>query len=509
MLPLLNPLKKSIWLLSSLFVLASGIFAIALFYLLGNVLGLEDIYVLTLTGLAVLIIAIVSGNLIASQSMLATDFLGKAILLVTREDNQVDAPDINKLDASKDFLSKLASDIYDLSQNKPSTDQNAEYRLSFYTTLANQIALPIIGLDKEKLICFANNSAVEYVNSNIEDCIGKPFYDVFNLSFVSEYTLESWLNKNSDQTVAKTEAWSRVRLNLENNEMKQFDMVAKYSNDNSFGLETVLALFDYTNKYDKDDSDLSFVSLAAHELRGPLTIVRGYLEVFEDELGDNLNSEQKKFMSNMSASAEQLTAFAANILNVARVEENSLSLNLKECSWPEVLTASCKDMELRAGVHGKHIVYEVSNDLPTVAVDKISIYEVLSNLIDNAIKYTHTDDGIIVKSYLKDGMVETTVTDKGVGISESIISHIFDKFYRAHQNKNSVGGTGLGLYLSKAIISAHGGTIWVKSKEGEGSTFGFSLPLYASVAEQIKSEDNGSIVRGAHGWIKNHSLYRE
>ena len=106
-------------------------------------------------------------------------------------------------------------------------------------------------------------------------------------------------------------------------------------------------------------------------------------------------------------------------------------------------------------------------------------------------------------------MIETTVSDKGVGISDTIISHIFDKFYRAHQSKNSIGGTGLGLFLCRAIIDAHGGTIWVKSKEGEGSTFGFSLPIYASVAEQLQNEDNSGIIRGAHGWIKNHSLYRE
>nr|HPR10689.1 ATP-binding protein [Candidatus Saccharibacteria bacterium] len=124
------------------------------------------------------------------------------------------------------------------------------------------------------------------------------------------------------------------------------------------------------------------------------------------------------------------------------------------------------------------------------------------------IKYTHTKEDIVIKSYLKDDMIETTVTDRGVGIPSSLIGHVFDKFYRAHQSKNSVGGTGLGLYLCKAIVDAHGGTIWVQSKEGQGSTFGFLLPTYASVADQIDDQDNKEIIRGAHGWIKNHSLYR-
>lgn len=129
-------------------------------------------------------------------------------------------------------------------------------------------------------------------------------------------------------------------------------------------------------------------------------------------------------------------------------------------------------------------------------------------MIENAIKYTHTDEEIIIDSHLKDGVVETTVSDKGVGIPSNVVGHVFDKFYRSHSSKNSVGGTGLGLFLSKAIVEAHGGQIWVKSKEKEGSTFGFTVQPYVNLAEELKNSQNGEIVRGAHGWIKNHSLYR-
>jgi two-component system sensor histidine kinase VicK len=87
------------------------------------------------------------------------------------------------------------------------------------------------------------------------------------------------------------------------------------------------------------------------------------------------------------------------------------------------------------------------------------------------------------------------------------MANLFTKFYRDHRNRAQIGGTGLGLYLSKSIITAHGGNIWVKSKEGQGSTFGFTLLPYAKLTEGQKS-GNAELVRGAHGWIKNHSLYR-
>jgi signal transduction histidine kinase len=143
-----------------------------------------------------------------------------------------------------------------------------------------------------------------------------------------------------------------------------------------------------------------------------------------------------------------------------------------------------------------------------VAVDRVSIYEVISNLVDNAIKYSGASHKIIIHAYCtQDNMVETTVEDFGVGIPLSAMPNLFDKFYRHHRNRAQIGGTGLGLYLCKSIIGAHHGHIWVRSREGEGSTFGFTLQPYASLAADKKSGDNG-IVRSPHGWIKNHSLYR-
>ena len=132
----------------------------------------------------------------------------------------------------------------------------------------------------------------------------------------------------------------------------------------------------------------------------------------------------------------------------------------------------------------------------------------MDELPDNAIKYSGDGQKIVVRSYLtKDGMIETTVQDSGVGIPENVIPNLFERFYRNHRTQSQVGGTGLGLYLSKAIVEAHGGHIWVQSKEGQGTTIGFTLQPYALVAGKLKS-DNGGIVRQAHGWIKNHSLYR-
>ena len=506
MLPFLDPLRRSIWLKVTALALSCGLLGVAAWVAGRNYLPIDPAFIALAVGGLVLAPSVLIGKIVATSAVTATDFLARAILLVTHQENQVDAPNDAKLKSSKEFLITLAESIYNLTSASASADTSDD--LPFYRSLATTLPLPIIVLDKAQNVHFANELALQYIGQTSETTLGKPIFDVMNLSFVSDMTLESWIKDNSSSAVINSEVWERVRLTLADESRKQFDLVAHYSNNDPNGIETILVLFDRTRQYERDDHDLTFVSLAVHELRTPLTIMRGYIEVFEDELSDHLNPEQTAFMHNMGASAQQLTSFVSNILNVTRVEENALMLHLKEETWKDILLGACKDMELRAHVHNKQLVYEIDENLPTVAVDKVSIYEVIANLIDNAIKYTHTDEKIVIKSYEKDDMIETTITDKGVGISPSLIGHIFEKFYRAHQSKNSVGGTGLGLYLSHAIVTAHGGTIWVQSKEGEGSTFGFTLPKYASVADQISSDDNGEITRGAHGWIKNHSLYR-
>jgi signal transduction histidine kinase len=512
MTPFLIPLRESIWLRITGLAFGCGLLSVLIWLANTQLFHQSKAYAILATSIIILIIAMLLGRFIASYAINATDFLARAILLVTQENSELPAPDPSILDINRAFLVKLAQNVYNLAsaQSQTAAHQAAvsESESGYYYSIINNIPLPVIVLNNQQVIAFANEAALKYIERPAEEVIGKPLYDPVNLSFSSS-TLEEWLKRQATNSVVSNEVWERVRLNLPEGHRKQFDLAAHYSHNDSHGLETTLVVFDKTAAYERDDRDFTFIALAAHELRTPLTIMRGYIEVFEEELEHSLTNEQTTFMHNMGASAQQLSAFVSNILNVSRVEENALYLRLKEENWPQILKLVCQDMELRAKVHNKHLVYDIAENLPTVAIDKVSIYELMTNLIDNAIKYTHTDEGIVIKTYEKDGMIETTVTDKGVGIPDALIGHIFDKFFRGHNSKNSIGGTGLGLYLCRAIVNAHSGNIWVHSREGEGSTFGFTLPIYANVADQIKNEDNKGIVRGAHGWIKNHSFYRE
>ena len=503
--------KKSIRQLTFIALLLCQFLMFAVWLVATDFIKLDQYQSLAAAAFSGLVIAFIFSKIITNRSIEPTQALWQAILHVAPNTaSNLPAPNVDKLHVGRELVASLTAQVYQFAATSQTAKLSApEYNSPISHTL-QLLPVPVFIIKNDNTIAEVNEASLKYLGKNNNEVIGKTIYDVLNLSFPSENTYESWLNSARETKVLDNTSWARVRLDTGlGGAVKQFDLAASYTKDSSNDIETTLVIFDHSDRYNHDDQEVSFVAMAVHELRTPLTILRGYIEVFEDELSTKLDPEQVDFMHKMNASAQQLTSFVSNILNVARVEENQLTLQLVEADWNELIHTTCNDLSLRAGVHKKSIVLDIAPDLPKVAVDRISIYEVLNNLVDNAIKYGGQSDKILIKAIEKDGMIETTVTDYGLGIPSSVIGNLFDKFYRNHRNRSQIGGTGLGLYLSKAIVNAHGGQIWVQSKENEGSTFGFTIQFFSSIADELKNSDNQTgITRGAHGWIKNHSLYR-
>lgn len=435
----------------------------------------------------------------------------QAVLHIAPDTANMPAPQLNPHAVGAELVANMVSHIYQLASVVETVEKSAAKEQSNFSSnyIAGAIPLPLVLLDKNSTVVFANKALLDYIGRNENEVIGQNIYTVLDMSFGTENTLDQWLaNVKANQPVA-SKSWERVRLTLPaDNTTRQFDLAAYYNRTSPQGIETMLVLFDHTASYSQDDQALSFVALAVHELRTPITLLRGYIEALEEELDGKLSPELTDFIHKMKASAQGLTAFINNMLNVARVENDQLTLKLHEEAWGDIIQTAISDASIRAHVRGVELKAEVAPDLPTVGADRVAIYEVLTNLIDNAIKYSGSSKEVTIKAYLTpEGVVETTVQDFGVGIPTTVMANLFEKFYRSHRSRAQIGGTGLGLYLSKAIVEAHGGHIWVRSKEGQGSVFGFTVVPYAKLAEEKKTGDNNDITRGAHGWIKNHSLY--
>lgn len=505
---LLNQIRRHLVLV----LLIENSVIIALIWALQTFLGMPALYVFAAAGcvavIGLTIIMVITGQYVTSP----IQALWQAVVHLSPHENTVAAPNIASLRVGRDLVTNLTAQIYQLATNAEHLDavtekQAGNERAEF---IMNNLPLPLLVLDATQTVTFANAEVSKYLGRDNADITGKNLYSILDMSFPSEDTFDSWLKESETNSATATKSWERVRLNVTDNQpTRLFDLAAYYNKANPNGNETMLTLFDHTSQYSQDDQAVSFIALSVHELRTPLTILRGYIEAFEEEFEGKLSPELQDFMFKMQATAQQLAAFVNNILNVARVDEDQLVLQLNETDWNEVVKSAVDTMALRAQVRGITIETHFADNLPSVGVDRVSVHEVINNLIDNAIKYSGKSTTIVVTTALnKEGMVETTVTDSGVGIPENIMSNLFTKFYRDHRNRAQIGGTGLGLYLSKSIITAHGGNIWIKSKVGEGSTFGFTLVPFSRLAAERKNSDNKEIVRGAHGWIKNHSLYR-
>ncbi|NTW62139.1 HAMP domain-containing histidine kinase [Candidatus Saccharibacteria bacterium] len=259
-----------------------------------------------------------------------------------------------------------------------------------------------------------------------------------------------------------------------------------------------------------DEENLDFIAFAAHELRGPITVIRGYLDVLNDELKEVLQGDQQELIHRLIVSSNRLSGYIDNILNTSKYDSRHLKIQLQEGTVNSVYDVISDDMQMRAKTQNRLLSVDVPSNLPTIAVDKASMSEVFGNLIDNAIKYSKEGGVINISATINGGFVDVSVQDHGIGMPSSVMEHLFQKFYRSHRSRETVSGTGIGLYISKAIVESHGGTISVRSEEGNGSTFTVSIPIYSTVANKLKASNNSNVgmISEGNGWIKNHSMIR-
>ncbi len=481
------------------------------YFLIYHTVNVDNQILGVVLALALVFLLIIFSWLSTAYLVKPTKFIWQVVLHISPTTKEVSAPKLENAPFGREMLRTLNDQIYQIATSAASVDKlkQAESHDLHKDLVVASLPLPLFVLDKDCQIIFANTAAQHYINSPEDNVIGKNFYTIINMSFDSSQTLGEWLDEVSKKSAVASKSWDRVSLKLNDGETtKMFDLAAYYNKSNPQGYETILMLFDHTEKYSEDQNELSFVAMAVHELRTPLTLLRGYIEALEENTDNSFSDDGKTLLLRMEAASHQLTTFINNVLNLTRIEEGQLVIKLHEESWQKILLSTLEDMRLQANVRGIELEAHIADNLPTVGADRVSLYEVVSNLVGNAIKYSGNGKRIIIDCHLtKDGLVETTVQDFGVGIPESVVPKLFEKFYRSHRSRTQVSGTGLGLYISKVIVNAHSGNIWVRSKEGQGTIFGFTIMPYTMLApgQQQAPEE---LTRVAHGWIKNHSLYR-
>ena len=225
-----------------------------------------------------------------------------------------------------------------------------------------------------------------------------------------------------------------------------------------------------------DKLKTEFLSLASHQLRSPLTAIKGYTSMLLDGSFGNVNDQQKEAIDRVFQSTNHLTQVVEDLLNVTKIEQGGMKYEMADFDIEKAVVELTRDLSITAEKKGLKLSFETDRHAPyTVYGDMEKIRQVILNLIDNSIKYTK--EGTIKVALAKhDGFILFSVTDTGMGIPPAIKSELFQKFSRGEGGKVNTGGSGLGLYLAKIIIEAHKGRVWAESEgEGKGSSFIFEL----------------------------------
>jgi signal transduction histidine kinase len=221
-----------------------------------------------------------------------------------------------------------------------------------------------------------------------------------------------------------------------------------------------------------------FVGLISHELRTPLTSIIGYLELTLDD--GNLTDEQRGYLDVVDQNADRLLQLVNDLLFVAALEAGQFEVRPSELDLAVVARQSVAEAGPRASANGIALTYEADAVAP-VQADKVRMFQVLANLLSNAIKFTPAGGDVRVSVVPLNGVVRLEVADTGIGIAVDDQQRLFDGFFRTSTTvQQHFPGSGLGLYIARAIVEAHGGSITVRSEPGEGASFRVELPTGAA-----------------------------
>jgi len=238
----------------------------------------------------------------------------------------------------------------------------------------------------------------------------------------------------------------------------------------------VCIMRDITHFKELDMQKSEFMATVSHDLRSPLTVMRGYATMLE--MVGELNEQQQGYVIKIVSGVENMTRLVNNLLNLGRIELG-LGLQVEQVNVLDIIERVIGALQLQASQKNIALSVELSKELPnSIEADLALLHQAVYNLVENAIKYTPLNEHVIIRTETQPGKLIFTVEDSGIGIAADDLPRLFEKFYRGKQREaRSQQGSGLGLAIVQSVAVNHGGRIWVESKVGKGSAFHLQIPL--------------------------------
>jgi PAS domain S-box-containing protein len=356
----------------------------------------------------------------------------------------------------------------DITKRKQAEEMLQASRESFHN-IVERNSDGIVVTNKEGTVLFANKTLYTILGRKSEDLVGEMFGLPIVVGEASEVDI---IRKGGEPGVAE--------MSVVNTEWE----------DEPAYLITIHDITERKQMEKKlrevDRMRMEFISNVSHELRTPLQVIIGYCNLLLREQVLDIQ-DQKEFLNIINRYGELLNKLVSNLLEVSRLESSRFTIQKQKQPVREILQKAIDGFQGIASDKGIVIKAKLPEELPHMDIDGERLSQVMFNLLSNSIKFSPKGGDIVVKAKIYNKELMVSVVDQGVGIPEEAIPQLFNRFYRAG-NLESAGGAGLGLFVSKQIIEAHGGRIWAESNVDAGSTFSFALPLVQATEDTLKKK---------------------
>ena len=366
-------------------------------------------------------------------------------------------------------LAALAGNASAVLSNAELYQRVAIERERSYAILSN-IADGIVAVDREGKVVLWNEAAESITGVPAAAALGRTPVEVLQRELASEE--EGWAG---ERILAIQRGGEEVALSLTEAVMR--DPVGTVAG-------RIFAFRDVSSERVVEQMKSDFVSTVSHQLRAPLTSIYGFAETLmrRDVLFGE--AERETFLGYIASEAQRLTSIVDTLLSVARLEAGDLHVELVPTDLREVVSEVVTSVQQGADLNGHRFVLHLPDEPLAASADREKLGQVLTNLLDNAVKFSPNGGTVTVEAHRRAGRVEVRVVDEGQGIPEDERERIFSKFHRTDSSPRGPSGAGLGLFIARGLVRAMGGRIWVDSAEGGGSSFAFELPLAEAASDK-------------------------
>ena len=374
--------------------------------------------------------------------------------------------------ARKEAERALKSEQEQLEQRVRDRTQELEISEAYLASIVETVRESLVVLNQEMKILSVNEHFCQFFKLAADEVRGKLLFDLnqgeWNVPELEDLLRNVLPSKNPFEGFEFDNTFAHIGRKVLLLNARQVTLRGKYQD------RILLAMEDKTDERDAEQRKGDFVSIASHEMKTPLTSIKGNIQMMQRRMEKNNNGDYSGFLEKADRSLNRLEKLVADLLDVAGLQEGNVVYDYRRFDFDRFICDVIESIQVAQPSHEIKITGLTGQQIEG---DASRLEQVMINLLNNAVKYSPEASQVHIYLSVVSNYVKVSITDYGVGIKQEEQKKIFGRFYRAGQSPGNFQGVGIGLYISNRIIQEHRGSLWVESSEGEGSVFYFTVPV--------------------------------